>query len=164
MRFLIRAGLGAGLVAVGYVLGASGILQPGTAGAQESQPSQLSDETSQKIKDAYQALQTAQRALEDDGRYTSAIEGVNSFAVTVGGVDALGDLRSGRGVDPETFAGLYAGRAIDEVAADLGRDEQGRLTYKNKLVRMYSISRLKQLFAERDKLSGTQTSNTNLGR
>ena len=83
-----------------------------------------------------------------------ATKGLNAFAVSCGGVNALDDLEAGNGVDPETFAGLYAGLAKPDVAAQLGRDDQGRITYKNKIVRMYPVSRLKKLFATRLKYSG----------
>jgi hypothetical protein len=68
--------------------------------------------------------------------------------------DAAEAAMAGRGVDPETFAGLYAGLAVDEVASELAHDDEGRLTYKGKLVRMYPISRLKRLFAQRSAASG----------
>ena len=71
-------------------------------------------------------------------------------------MDAVADLDSGQGVDPVTFAGLYAGRAIQEVADHLSYDEEGRLLYKNKVVRMYSIERLKRLFAQQDLLAGKE--------
>jgi len=83
-----------------------------------------------------------------------ATEGVNAFAVTTGGVDAMDDLEKGRGVDPETFAALYAGQANKEVADSLDHDDQGRLTYKNKVIRMYPVSRLKELFQERLRYAG----------
>ncbi len=92
-------------------------------------------------------------ALEQEQRYAPVMKGVNAFAVLSGGADAKQDLETGRGVDPETFAALYAEQATDEIAAHVSKDEQGRLTYKGKIVRMYSISRLKQMFAKRATLS-----------
>jgi hypothetical protein len=79
---------------------------------------------------------------------------MNTYAIMVGGVDALDDLESGRGVDPETFAALYAGDAIDEVAQHLSRDEDGRLTYKNRPLRIYPVSRLKKLHSQRLVITG----------
>ena len=73
----------------------------------------------------------------------------NSFLVSTGGGDAVADLESGRGVDPETFAALYADLATDEIAQHLAKDGEGRLTYKGKLVRIYPIARLKELFTKR---------------
>jgi hypothetical protein len=88
-------------------------------------------------------------ALRKENAYVPAIEGLNSFAATTGPINAIDDLKSGRGVDPETFAGLYAGFAVSEVASKLTRDSEGRLLYEDKLVRMYPISRIKQLFKAR---------------
>jgi hypothetical protein len=87
--------------------------------------------------------------LQDEKRYVPAILGLNAFATTVGGVDAIADLESAQGVDPETFAGLYAGQAVPEVAEHLAHDAQGRVTYKGRVVRLYNPTRLKQLFAAR---------------
>lgn len=109
----------------------------------------LAPETVSKLEEAYLAIKAAREALEQDGKYVVATKGTNVFAITVGGVNAVEDLEKGRGVDPETFAALYAGLATDQVAAHLDRDEQGRLRYKNRVVRMYSIERLKKLFEQR---------------
>ena len=68
------------------------------------------------------------------------------------------DRVDGRGVDPETFAGLYAGQAIAKFGKDLKTDERGRLTYKDKVVRMYSISRIKKLYSSRAKLASRKNS------
>ena len=69
--------------------------------------------------------------------------------------------RPAAGVDPETFAALYAGLASPEVRQSLARDAQGRLTYKNKVIRMYPIARLKQAFLERDRLAGIEVMKRN---
>ena len=153
MRTLVRSLLGLGLVTIGYVLGTSGILTPANLRAQEAQNAPR-EETAGKIKVAAEALMIAMQALQEDQRYTPAVSGINSFAVTAGGVDAVKDLETGRGVDPETFAALYADMATDEVAQHLGLDDERRLTYKNKVIRMYSIKRLKEMFADRAKLAG----------
>ena len=113
-----------------------------------------SADTIDSIKKSIEALNVTMGALQSEQRYTSAIQGVNSFAISVGGVDALSDLEDGRGVDPETYAALYAGFASDDIRPHLGEDENGRLTYKNKLVRMYSTGRLKRLFAARANYQG----------
>ncbi|RMG36248.1 MAG: hypothetical protein D6725_10970 [Planctomycetota bacterium] len=113
----------------------------------------LAPETVDKLEEAWVAIKTAREALEQDGKYVAATKGTNVFAVTVGGLNAMEDLEKGRGVDPETFAALYAGLATDQVAAHLDRDEQGRLRYKNRVVRMYSIERLKKLFERRQTFS-----------
>jgi len=155
MRILGRSLMALGLIAVGYVAGLSGVSGPAMLGAQES-ATDLTEESADKVKAATSAVNAAMVQLQNDKRYAPAIKGVNTFAVTVGGVNALADLKDGRGVDPETFAGLYAGLAIDEVAEKIGRDDQGRLTYNNKVIRIYPISRLKKLFARRDELAGVK--------
>ena len=58
---------------------------------------------------------------------------------------------------PETFAALYAGLAATEVQEHIDKDSQGRVTYKGKVVQMYPIRRLTQLFKERLKYSGEET-------
>lgn len=105
----------------------------------------VSEANAEKIKEATSALEVAQSALQQDGLYSPAVRGLNPYATLVGGVDALADLESGRGIDPFTFAGLHAGQATDEVLPHLSYDSNGRLTYKGKLVRMYSVDRMKQL-------------------
>jgi hypothetical protein len=153
MKPFSRCLLGLGLLAAGYLLGASGLLTPGVVRAQPSAPA-ATEETVAKLKAVHEAMTVATQALQGEGLYTPATNTLNAFAVASGGVNAMDDLESGRGVDPETFAGLYAGMAGEEVAPHLGRDEEGRLTYKGKIVRMYPISRLKRMFAERARLSG----------
>ena len=153
MRIVIRSACALTLVAVGYVLGSSGAFHLAVSRAQEAGQGP-SSETVDKIRAANESLNAAMQVLQQEDRYTPAINGINAFAITAGGANAIRDLETGRGVDPETFAGLYAGEAIDEVAQHLSRDEQGRLTYKNKVVRMYPISRLKNMFANRINLAG----------
>jgi len=154
MRLFVKCLGVLGLLAIGYVLGATGTFSPPRATAQIDPDSQPSREAGDKIRLTFGAVRDAIEALEQENRYRLATDGVNVFAVSVGGVDAIDDLEKGRGVDPETFAALYAGRATKEVSDFLGHDEQGRLTYKNKVIRIYPISRLKQLFQERLKYSG----------
>lgn len=159
MRTLLQFGVTVGLVAVGYALGACGALAPTPAGAQ-ADATGISQEASDKVKVAIDALNGAAITLRQENRYQSAFNGINAFAITSGGVNALQDLETGRGVDPETFAALYAGLAVDDVAQHLSKDDQGRLTYKDKVVRLYPISRLKQMFAERARLSGEESKAT----
>jgi hypothetical protein len=153
------------LLAIGYALGASQILSPGRLMAQggkgKSKPGAdpqaappLSDETKTKIKAAADALKTAMEALVAEGRYDSAIKGTNAFAVLTGGNNSRNDLKSRGGVDPETFAALYAGLAADSVIIDLGRDPEGRLTYKNRVVQMYPISAIRGAYARRADITG----------
>ena len=156
MRMLARCGFGVGILAVGYVLGACGAFDMTGLRAQAPADSGPSDETIDKIREANNAINAAMLALKNDGRYQSVIQEPNAFAVMSGGLNAMADLESGRGVDPVTFAGLYAGRAIGDIEADLTKDEEGRLLYKNKLVRMYSIGRLKQMHTVRAQILGEE--------
>ncbi|MEX0700736.1 MAG: hypothetical protein WD069_01430 [Planctomycetales bacterium] len=161
MRNLLRGAAALALVGLGYGLGASGVLAPDPAHAQAvpgaAQPAAgafpgLSDEARAKVQAANDALRSAIAALEQEKQYVPVVNTVNAFAASVGGMNVLADLEAGRGVDPETFAALYAGLATDEVAKDLGKDEEDRVTYKGKVVRMYPISRLKALFGAREQI------------
>lgn len=153
MSRLNQVVIGLLLIAVGYVLGASQSFQSTTLLAQQKSGTP-SEETEDKIKGAVRLLVEAQSALEEESFMAPATKGVNAFAVSCGGVNALEDLEAGNGVDPETFAALYADLAKPDVATHLSRDDQGRITYKNKIVRMYPVSRLKKLFATRLKYTG----------
>jgi len=138
------------LVGFGYALGTMRLFEPKTVHAQPAAVETPED----KVKTAYKSLESAQQALQQDGKYRPVVDGVNAFAVTVGGVNAQQDLEDGTGVDPETFAALYAGRATGDVAKKLGTDDQGRLTYNKRVIRMYSVDRLKKLYKKRAELSG----------
>ena len=156
MRQWQRWMYGAGLVAAGYVLGATGALDLRLTGAQEAAEPEIPKETALKVKLAGNALRDAADALRTEGRYNSITQDVNSFLVLSGGGNALEDLQSGAGVDPETFASLYAGGAIDEIADQLEFDEDNRLTFNGQVVRMYSKARLQRALAERTKLAETR--------
>lgn len=148
-----------GLLLTGFVAGA--VLSPEIQILQaQDADSGPSEETTTRIRAALDALNVAQQALQQESLYTPAVEGLNTFAITAGGVNALQDLETGRGVDPETFAALYAGLAIDEVNQHLGRDDEGRLTYKNRLVRMSPISEIKRMYASRARLAGEEPEDT----
>ena len=149
------------LFSLGYLTGLSG--RPGEssipgefASAVADGESPLSDDAARKILAANKALSEAAEALKQEGRYESATKGINAFLVLSGGGNAKQELEAGV-VDPETFAALYVG---DEVAPDLkeslDKDSEGRVTFANQVVRMYSKNRLKRVFAERAKLSETQ--------
>ena len=153
MSRLSQIAMGLLLLAAGYVLGASQSFQSTTLHAQQNSGTPT-EETEDKIKRGDKQLVEAQSALEQENFMRTATKGLNSFATSCGGVNALDDLEAGNGVDPETFAGLYAGLAKPDVATHLGRDDQGRITYTNKIVRMYPVSRLKKLFATRLKYTG----------
>jgi len=153
MPRLLRIGFVCGLLALGYVCGRVDALLTSPLTAQE-QPALPSEETSKKILTANDALRGAMDALKNESRYVPATKSMNVFGIMVGGVNAVDDLESGGGVDPETFAALYAGDATDEIAQHLSKDEDGRLTYKNRPIRIYPVSRLKKLYGQRLILSG----------
>ena len=153
MQTFVRAGTALGLLAVGYALGVSGVLAPAPAAAQIQPASQYADTVKEKVKTVYEQIASSMATLEQEGLYQPAIKGVNAFAVSVGGVEALRDLETTQSVDPETFVGLYAGLAVDEVAPHLSYDEDGRLLYKSRPVRLYPISKLQQLMSRRRELA-----------
>jgi hypothetical protein len=139
------------LLSIGFLLGSHLVRFPSSALAQgdrEQTPTAIRE----RLRETSRVLAETMQLLQEERRYVPAIQGLNSFATSVGGVDALADLESGRGVDPETFAGLVAGQAVAEVAEHLSHDAEGHLTYKNKVVRMYNASRLRQLFVHRGDL------------
>ncbi len=159
MKFCKRMALGTGLLAVGYLLGSLGLFSAVRAQESDAGPS---DDSVKKIVAANDALKAAVEQLKLESRYEVATKGINSYAVMVGGLNAKEDLESGRGVDPETFAALYAAafdvkklNIKDETLADwvdvnlLDYDAEGRLTYQNKVVRIYPVSRLKKLNTQR---------------
>jgi len=111
-----------------------------------------STDTLRKIRLAQDNTNDAQSSLENEELYVPAIQGTNSFAVMVGGLNAVQDLERGLGVDPVTFVGLYSGFATEEVAAKLDYDDEGRLTYDGRLVRLYPKARLRQLRARQQQI------------
>jgi hypothetical protein len=156
MRVFSRFAFCLGLVFVGYALGVLQFSAPQPLRAEPTTDA-IEGPVRDKLRDADRVLSEAMQALQDEKRYVPVILGLNAFATSVGGVDAMSDLESGHGVDPETFAGLYAGYAMPEVAEHLSHDAQGRVTYKNRIVRLYNPSRLKQLFAARAEFAPTAT-------
>ncbi len=125
----------------------------------------LSGETLLLYGRVERALKDLDGFLEAINFENSAMIGTNYFAVSVGGIDAIRDLEEGRGVDPETYAALYAGYARPEVAKHLNlrktesttgalllriEDSDGRLRYKGTAVRLYSPIRLRELFQRRE--------------
>jgi hypothetical protein len=140
------------LLGIGYLLGAWGAFDARSLPAQDA-GAEPSDEAITKIRSAQKALKEAADALQAEGRYESLTAGVNAFLVLSGGGNARQDLESGNGVDPETFAALYAGQAIPEIQEQLGLDAENRVTYGGEVVRLYSRSRLARMFAERVKLA-----------
>lgn len=164
MMFWKRIVLGSGLLTIGYLLGSLGLFSAVRAQEDGAAPS---EDTVKKIVAANDALKAAVDQLKNESRYEVATKGINSYAVMVGGLNVKEDLESGHGVDPETFAALYAAafdlkklNIKDDSLADwldvnlLDYDAEGRLTYQNKVVRIYPVSRLKKLNALRQVLIG----------
>ncbi len=139
-----------GLLGLGYVLGSTSVFSPRPLSAQ-AEATGPSEKASKEVKDAFTTLKTAAETLEQENLYVSATAALNVFAVTAGGINCIQDLEDARGVDPETFAALYAGEGKPEVKEHLDYDEQGRLTYKGKVVRIYSKQRMKKIYQERMK-------------
>lgn len=121
----------------------------GTSGFEDFE---ISNDTIKLIRAAHESLQTTMESLRIEGKYETATKGINSFLVLAGGGNSLAQLEAGLGVDPETYAALYAGEAIPEVADFLGYDAEGRLTYKNQLVRIMPVKDLKSIYDTRNKL------------
>lgn len=113
----------------------------------------LSDETSGKIKAAHESLKAAMDALQQDGKYEGISDTPNAYLILAGGGNAMEDLQSGQGVDPESFAALYSKAVKPEILDSLTTDDQGRVLYNDQLVRLYSRTRLEKMAAERTKLS-----------
>ena len=159
MHRLARTATALGLVAIGYALGAAQLAGPGAAHGQQPQaedPNMPSAPSIERIRAAAAAVDEAAESLQQESRYIPATDTPNTFAVLAGGVNAVDDLENGRGVDPVTFAGLYADMAVPQVAEHLARDEQGRLTYKGKVIRMYPVSRLRHMFGQQSRLRGEE--------
>jgi hypothetical protein len=157
MRSFIRHLPWAALVVFAYFLGTMRLFSPTSADAQTEDPKQgLSEQAIEKMDAFNGAMKLTVEILEQDDRYKAVTKGINPWAVSVGGVDAVKDLESGRGVDPVTYAALYAGLALDEISNDIGSTKEGIVTYKGKPVRMYSVAKLKEYFARKSKLAGEE--------
>ncbi len=151
MQFKTLA-FGLAMLSVGYLSGSGALSLQSSLTAQDASV-ELSEETATKIHTANEALKSAMDALQQDGKYEGLSETPNAFLILCGGGNATEDLASGQGVDPETFAALYAGSVKPEIKDALTKDDQGRLLHNDQLVRLYSRTRLEKLFAERTKLS-----------
>ena len=143
---------GLAMLSVGYWCGSGALPMQASLTAQDADAG-LSDDTATKIQAAHESLKSAMDALQQDGKYEGLSETPNSFLILSGGGNATEDLASGQGVDPESFAALYAGNVKPEVKDALTKDDQGRLLHNDQLVRLYSRTKLEQMFAERTKLS-----------
>ncbi len=136
------------MLTLGYLAGTVDLFQFPRAQAQPAD-SKLSENTEEAIRTVHKALNDAAEALRQDGSYETITEGTNAFLILSGGGSARRDLESGNGVDPETFAALYAGRVIPELSDQISENDQGQLTYNGKTIMMYSKSRLRRMYSER---------------
>ncbi|HCS53955.1 hypothetical protein [Rubinisphaera sp.] len=154
LQAIRRIGFSLLLLGVGYLLGSNGTFQLATSVAQpplntdddSNQAVDLANETVKQIQVANATLGQAMESLRLEGKYNPATTGMNPYLILTGGGDAIADLEAGIGVDPITFAELYAGMALHEVGDEITRDQQNRLLYKNKLIRMYSVERMKKRY------------------
>jgi hypothetical protein len=150
------------LFGLGYLMGTTGGFSAASVAAQDqpattpAQGDELSEDARDKIKAAADALKTAMEALQLEQRYMAATKGMNSFAILTGRCNAVADLESGAGVDPETYAALYVGLAADEIQEHVGFDARGQLTYKGKRVALISKNRLRTLYATRAAITGEE--------
>ena len=153
-RLLRRFAIGLSLVAAGVMIGRLDLTAASTAFAQddvEDAEEPISEEAANEIRALNRAVDSARDELERADRYRTATTTPNVTLILSGGGDAVADLEAGEGVDPETYAGLYAGAATEEVKRHLTFDDENRLLYKGNIVRMYSKSRLKDLYDNRNK-------------
>jgi hypothetical protein len=143
----------AAIFGCGYLCGSFQGLQPESAAAQEQiGVEEISNDTLIAYLKFRKACSDLGDSLTAESLNVPATEDVNYFALSVGGLDAIRDLEEGRGVDPETFAAIYADRANPSITQHLDTDDLGRVRYKGTVVRMYSRERLREIFQRRDQI------------
>jgi len=166
MRRTVGVLSGVVLFVAGFICGHLDSAMPSTLKAQKDDAELLSDQGLTAYQKARKAVVDLNDMFVAIGRTTTATSDVNYFSVSVGGIDVQRDLEEGRGVDPETFAALYAfedqiANGVKErvfkqfgldVSQHLDSDELGRIRYKKKVVQLYSTKRLNELFNRRDEL------------
>lgn len=165
-RFAVsrRSAIAAGLMALAA--------PSGLAAASQQEERIYSPETILSFSKFRRAILDIESYLRAISFQRSAIIGLNYFAVSTGGIDAVKDLEENRGVDPETLGGLLAGMATPEVSRHLNMTKtldpsgnlslkidaaDGRLRYKGSVIRMYPASKLKELFERRRLLRAEQS-------
>jgi hypothetical protein len=153
MKRLRKLMAGLLLVGGGFVAGQMTCGNSPLLSAHQDEPSKYGLDVLQAYRQLNKAGRELSSLLTAGGNLTSVTTAANYFGVSVGGVNAELDLEEGRGVDPETFAALYADLATPKIAEHLDYDEQGRLRYKKTVIRLYSRERLRALFNERDELT-----------
>jgi hypothetical protein len=153
MKRLQKVMAGFLLAGSGFVAGQLSSASTPLLSAQQDEPSKYGLDVLQAYRQLTKAGRELSSLLTAGGNLTSVTTASNYFGMSVGGVNAELDLEEGRGVDPETFAALYADLATPKIAEHLDYDELGRLRYKKTVIRMYSRERLRALFSERDELT-----------
>ena len=157
---------GFALFVAGFVCGHLDSALPSTLNAGQDDGLQFTDQMLTAYQKARKSIVDLNDMFIATGQSTAAASDVNYFSVSVGGIDVQRDLEEGRGVDPETFAALYAyedqivsgakERVFKQFGVDISQhldsDENGRIRYKKKVVQLYSTERLNQLFNRRDEL------------
>jgi hypothetical protein len=113
---------------------------------------ELSKETLEKLRNANDALGAAMEALKGESKYNSFCDLPVASLVLAGGGDNVEDLENNLGVDPETYAFLQSGLVSEEIKDNLTYDAQGRVLYKNRVVRISSIEKIKDIAARRKAL------------
>lgn len=160
--------IGLTLFAAGFVCGHLDFALPSTVRATQEDPVKFSNDALAAYAKTRKAVSDLNDTFIAAGLSTTATSDINYFSVSVGGIDVQRDLEEGRGVDPETFAALYAFEDQElgatgkkervfkrfgvDVSQHLDSDEHGRIRYKKKVVQMYSTERLNLLFERRDQL------------
>lgn len=152
MQKLSLIAFAAVMFSIGYVVGTADLTDLRTVKAEVQQSKRLSEQALVTYRSAQLRFNELGDFLESENRYRSITNDQNYFAVSVGGIDAFRDLEEGRGVDPETFAALYAERSVPEISEHIEIGDDGRLRYKGRIVRMYSRERLKSVFRARDEI------------
>lgn len=140
------------LLVAGYSTGVLTTANSVTLQAQEGDDQPFGTDILRAYRLVNKSVRELNSLLLAGGQITTVTTGINFFGVSVGGVNAEQDLEEGRGVDPETFAALYADMATPKIAEHLDYDEQGRLRYKKNVIRIYSKERLRTLFNQKDQL------------
>lgn len=155
MRSIGKLFASAALFGTGYLMGTwdSASPKPLTAVQQSTGAEDVTNDTLLSYQRFIKGSNELSDSLAAESLNTVAIEGSNFFALSVGGVDALRDLEEGRGVDPETFAAIYAGRASQQVTEHITTDDSGRKLYKGSIIRLYSRERLEEIFQRRDQMN-----------
>ncbi|QDU82068.1 hypothetical protein Pla110_38230 [Polystyrenella longa] len=149
MTHLSKMFLTLALIGVGYGMGLAHQNLISEVRAQgPSRTEGVSTESLTRIRNSYATLADVQKDLVASGRQEVGLSVVNVLAIGAGGTRTLEDLERGTGVDPFTFGALYAGLADPSIRSEVSFDEDNRLMYRGKALRLYSPERMKKLFKD----------------